>query len=379
MEPPLVWADEADDFEGLALLIAEFQARHCEGFRRLVERSGHHLDRIDHIPAVTVDTFRYCRVACHPEELDTHVFVTSGTTGRAAGRHPVRNADTYAALAIALARRTLFADAPKAIVVALAENPGSPSPSSLGLMMQLFMRHFDGEALLRDPRGAAFDPNDPARWLIQSGLVDTKGLRRAAEIAKQRARPLVLLSTGFALAAALEALDGERLKTPKGTTLMLTGGMKGRRTTLREEDLKPRAAEALGIDEARIVSEYGMTELTSQLYESPRSPPKTARDPQQVSRGGYWPPVLPPGLYSPPPWLRVWPVDPQTGERTAPGTPGLAQFCDLGNVDSAVVVRTEDRIVLEGEGVRLLGRSTGAPPRGCSLPFEGLLSARLTR
>jgi hypothetical protein len=45
----------------------------------------------------------------------------------------------------------------------------------------------------------------------------------------------------------------------------------------------------------------------------------------------------------------------------------------LGNVDSAIKIVTQDLVVEKGAEIELLGRREGAPPRGCSLPFEGLL------
>jgi hypothetical protein len=69
-------------------------------------------------------------------------------------------------------------------------------------------------------------------------------------------------------------------------------------------------------------------------------------------------------------------VDPATGQRVEPGEVGVARFVDLGNVDSAVAIVTEDLIRELDGGVLLLGRRRSAPPRGCSLPYEGLLARR---
>jgi hypothetical protein len=40
---------------------------------------------------------------------------------------------------------------------------------------------------------------------------------------------------------------------------------------------------------------------------------------------------------------------------------------DLANVASAVALQTEDLAVRRGDGFELVGRSTDAEPRGCSL------------
>jgi hypothetical protein len=71
--------------------------------------------------------------------------------------------------------------------------------------------------------------------------------------------------------------------------------------------------------------------------------------------------------------LRVTPVDPLSLAPVAHGAAGLARFIDLGNVDSAVSVVTQDLVRRRDDGIELLGRQQGAPARGCSLAIEALL------
>ena len=63
-----------------------------------------------------------------------------------------------------------------------------------------------------------------------------------------------------------------------------------------------------------------------------------------------------------------------TLEPVADGEVGIARFVDLSNVDSAVAVLTQDLVRRTQGGIELLGRRKSAPPRGCSLPYEGLIS-----
>ncbi|MNC92239.1 hypothetical protein D3C83_86270 [compost metagenome] len=66
-------------------------------------------------------------------------------------------------------------------------------------------------------------------------------------------------------------------------------------------------------------------------------------------------------------------VDPATLDPLPAGEVGLARFVDLGNVDSAVAIVTQDRVRVTMEGIELLGRQPGALPRGCSLAIEELV------
>ena len=351
-----------EGFDGLALAIARFQAKHSARFRKLIDESSGSLDHVDRIPAVPTEAFRLTRVAVHPPELDEVRFVTSGTSSEARGVHPMRTTRTYRQLALAFGKQALIDQGGGArVVVALAPHPGSPPTSSLGFMMQSFMEAFDGRALSVEHRGAAFEVGATGRWLASSDGVDTAGLRRAALVANERGEPLLVLGTSFALVLLLDALAGARLPAPKRTVVMQTGGFKGKTREIEPAELRRRVARAFRIAPENVVSEYGMTELTSQLYE-PSLP--------DVPLSG------PSGIYVPPPWLRVTPVSAATLTPMPDGEVGIARFVDLGNVDSAVAIQTQDLIRRREGGIELLGRRKGAPSRGCSLAIDELVGSR---
>ncbi|MBX3184506.1 MAG: acyl-protein synthetase [Polyangiaceae bacterium] len=357
---------EAGEFEALALAIARFQAEHIPGYQRLVEARGVLLERYESLVGVPTEVFRLTRVAVHPASLDVARFETSGTTSGVSGEHALRTLATYDELAVAYGWRalTVFQDSARPIgpkvVVALAPPPSSTPGSSLGHMMQLFMRCWDGRALSLTPHGAAFDGASPARWLASPAGVDVEGLKRAARLALERQEPLLLLATSFALVALLEALAGAQIPAPRRTVVMFTGGFKGRSREVTRGELTQGVARVFRIPEEQVVGEYGMTELSSQLYEGSL--------PGSGLSG-------PPGVYLEPPWLRVVPVDPATLKPTPRGEVGIAKIVDLANVDSAVAVLTQDLVRRdESGGVQLLGRRRGSRSRGCSLSFESLLA-----
>jgi hypothetical protein len=113
------------------------------------------------------------------------------------------------------------------------------------------------------------------------------------------------------------------------------------------------------MDERAVVGEYGMTELSSQLWE------RTLVDPRAAT-----------GVYAEPPWLRVVPVDPKTLSPVREGETGIARIEDLANVDSAFAVLTQDRVRRVSEGIELLGREPGFVPRGCSIAIDEMLGPR---
>lgn len=343
-------------FAALALAIAAFQREFSAGFARLVKRRGVALASPEEIPGVPSDAFRLARVAVHPEAEDSVRFATSGTTGSGHGIHALRRTDTYRALALRHGRSALLAGQAPVRVVALAPRLDDPPTSSLGYMMAMFMVDFE-------QREAGVE-RAPERWLIDERGVNVAELERACQLALDAGEELILLATSFALVSLLDALAGRTLRAPALTTVMQTGGFKGKSREIAPNELRAAVAHGFGISDARVVSEYGMTELTSQLYEATLPGGRLAS-----ARPGA------PGVYVEPAWLRVIPVDPISLEPVAAGEVGIARIVDLGNVDSAIAVQTQDRVRRVAGGVELLGRAAGAPPRGCSLAVEEFLSA----
>jgi hypothetical protein len=331
----------AESFDALALAIARFQFDSVEPFAKLCRAADANLAGVvaDEIPAVPADVFRLTRVAAHGAEHDARLFCTSGTSqGIAArGEHPLRTTETYAAGALAWGSRSLWPEGPTLGSIALAPTSEEAPESSLSFMIDLFARALSG----------------PSSWHLGPGSADFAGVEKACARARSSGAPMLVMGTAFAFVLLGDAAPGERCRLPDGSRVMQTGGFKGRSREVSPEDLRRTIARTFGVPEARVVGEYGMTELSSQLYEAAWSGP---------------------GVYWPPPWLRVSAADPTSLEVLQPGEVGVARFVDLANVDSAVAVQTADLVrVADDGGVELLGRAPGAPPRGCSLAIEAML------
>ena len=342
-------------FRDLALEIAHFQREHSPGFARLWASRARSIESVDDIPGVPCDAFRLARVALHSEDEDRLRFSTSGTTSGARGLHAMRVTETYRELALNFGRSALLSSDCAPYVVALAPLLDDPPTSSLGHMMALFMVDFEG-------RGA-LDVRTADRWLIDESGIDVAALERAAARTRERGETLIVLATSFALVGLLDALAGRALPLPTGAVVMQTGCFKGKTREIEATELRAAIARTFAISEAQIVSEYGMTELTSQLYEATVPGSALSRE----RRGAA-------GVYAEPPWLRVVPVDPTTLEPVPTGEIGIARIIDLGNVDSAVAIQTQDRVRRVEGGIVLLGRAADAPARGCSLAIEEFMA-----
>lgn len=355
----------AREFEELVLDVARFQAQRCPGHARRL-RSASTLDQLRPLP---VDCFRFADVFTFDQSTACVTYRTSGTTAALTGRHSMRVTDTYRTLACLGAERALLSEAQAQAriglprLLALIPRPGKPSTSSLGDMAHWLMQRWNEPSVRGDELSeACFDD----AWLLDDGGVRVDALRAAIDAARDESRAVVLFATSFALVMLIDALARRRLPLPPNSTVVYTGGFKGRTREVSAADLRAQIVDLL--EPASVVGEYGMTELSSQLYQGCVA--GSALESEFAKHS--------PDLYLPPPWLKVQALDPRSLEPVENGQRGLAAFIDLGNVDSAVYVVTQDLIELEGQGVRLLGRQARAPARGCSLAAEAIWSAQVT-
>jgi hypothetical protein len=170
---------------------------------------------------------------------------------------------------------------------------------------------------------------------------------------------------------------------------METGGAKGRRREITGGELRARIHRALGVEEASVVNEYGMTEAGSQFYDRTlldRWLTDTAQGGAcDLTGSGATPDA--PRLKHGPPWVRAVVCDPETLEPARPGAIGVLRLVDLANRFTLSFLQTADLATCPVEGAAgpgsgpfaLLGRAQGAEARGCSLAAEEWAGARAGR
>jgi hypothetical protein len=305
-----------ETWESLALDLHTWQ----HAFAPVVRALGPLASRWQDIPVVPISLYKDLAVGTVPVGAERAVFRTSGTTGGGRGVHRLWSSDTYDHGARLWAEASV-PGAPRR-VVALLTSPADAPDASLSHMVADFAT-----------------PGGTAAWCLQDGLV----VRDRWDAAVADGNPVYVATTAFALADLLAQANLKPL--PAGSVVMVTGGFKGRAVVLSDEQLFEVTERVLR--PTRLVTEYGMTELCSQLW------------------------GMPGGAYRPPPWLRVVAVDPQTGAPRPVGERGQLRFYDLANVDASIGVETLDEGVVNADGsVSLLGRLAGAEARGSSLTVE---------
>lgn len=131
------------------------------------------------------------------------------------------------------------------------------------------------------------------------------------------------------------------------TTIMETGGMKGRRKEMIRQDAHDILCNRFKV--SAIHSEYGMTELLSQAYST-----------------GH-------GIFYCPPWMKVLvreEDDPLTvlSSNKEKVVSGAVNVIDLANIYSCSFIATDDAAKLyPDESFEILGRLDHSDIRGCSL------------
>ncbi len=329
-------------FEALASHVFRSQFEKNALYRRFCVMEGvtpENLKSWKNIPAMPAAAFKELTLTSFPIRKKKKVFKTSGTTLRQAqgeaagsgrGAHYFETLALYEASVVPPFKEHVLREGGHAFYFLMPTAQEAPA-SSLSYMMKVVNARF--------ARGKG-------KFCVRKGEPQFDALARGLQKEKKKA---LLLATAFALKGFLEYLEQKnlRLRLRRGSRLMETGGFKGRTHEVPKATLYRLCRERLGLSD--FVSEYGMTELSSQYY----------------SRNG--------GLFAAPAWMRAMVVDPRTGKECPKGRTGLLKHVDLANTGSVMAVQTEDLGRARGNGFELLGRAKWSEARGCSLPYERFL------
>jgi hypothetical protein len=300
------------------------------------------------VPGLPAAAFKESPVTCLRGDGITTWFQSSGTTGQTPSRHFHDSVSLQAYEASfepwfqhhALDRWTDSAVNQRLSWISLVPSRTNAPHSSLAYMIGRLMDRFA-------PSGSATAGivGADGQWELESSV-----LIGALQRAQSEQRPVFLLGTAFNVVHVMDALEaaGRQFHLPAGSRVMETGGYKGRSRVLTSAELAQGIRKHLGIPAHDVLTEYGMSELSSQAY----------------SR---WSDDTGAGVLQLPPWARGMVISPETGREVSDGETGLLRLIDTANVASVLCLQTEDLAVRRGRDFQLLGRRPTAEARGCSL------------
>ncbi len=312
--------------ESHALEVFAFQFAHNAVYREFAERLGRtpqKVESIADIPFLPIELFKSHRVVASANGKAAELtFRSSGTTGQATSRHEVLSAEIYER-SYSAAFQYFYGNPRDFRILALLPGYLERSDSSLVHMVQGLI----GKS--GHPEGGFF-------------LNDLKKLKELLQ--KPADAHTLLIGVSFAL---LDLAESHPMPL-HNTTVMETGGMKGRRREPTRQELHKQLCDAFALD--HIQSEYGMTELLSQAY--------AKKD----------------GRFETPPWMALPirdsndPLSPAVEGRT-----GGINVIDLANLYSCSFIATNDlgRTLPDGS-TEVLGRMDYSDMRGCNLMVSDL-------
>ena len=309
------------DFSRIALAVYHFQFANnplYQAYCRSLGRLPGEVTRVSDIPFLPISFFKTHTVTTTAFEPRL-VFRSSGTTGEQTSSHVLKDPSIYQE-SFQKGFELYFGDPASYCVLGLLPSYLERNDSSLVYMVDSLIKlshHSDSGFYLYD-----FER-------LHSTLVKLEGMGQKT----------ILFGVSFAL------LDFS-LQFPvklRHTSVLETGGMKGRKEELTKNELYAILKNNLGQDV--IYSEYGMTEMLSQAY---------ATD----------------GLFTTPPWLRVLlrdETDPLTIYELKKARTGVINVIDLANIYSCSFIATDDLGRFSRDGrFEVLGRLDYSDVRGCS-------------
>lgn len=309
------------DFERLAIQTFIYQHKHNKIYRSycdLINANPSDITSVKQIPFLPISFFKSHEVKSFYGTSQL-IFNSSGTTNLQTSKHFLRNAKVYEQ-SFTKAFNLFYGSPKKLAILALLPSYLEREDSSLVYMINHLIK-------------------ESAH--IKSGfyLHDFKSLKQSIDELEKAKQPTLLLGVSFALLDLIEQFNFNL----QYTTVMETGGMKGRRKELIREDLHQQLSKGFGVE--NIHSEYGMTELLSQAYSKAN------------------------GIFNCPPWMRVYTQDTSDPfTRTKIGAIGSINIIDLANQDSCAFIATQDLGRMHSENqFEILGRIDYSDIRGCNL------------
>ncbi len=346
--PPRSPSIVEEEFNALALEMFAFQYENISIYRKLAEglqKSPANVSHWDQIPSVVTSAFKEFDFTSIPESSRSTCFYSSGTTQQTRSRHH-HNPETLALYEASLlpwfARHAGLNPGSRRQFLSLTPEAIAAPHSSLAHMFAVIHREFGNDA-----SRFAGSVDGSGNWVL-----DCTQATETLQALTLKNHPVMLMGTAFNMVHLLDHLGDRQInmQLPAGSCAMETGGYKGRSRELSKSELHREMGARLGLPMGAILCEYGMSEISSQGYDTMLGGETSAAR-----------------VFQFPPWARVQIISPETGREVEEGERGLIRIFDLANVGSVLAVQTEDVGIRRGEGFELLGRTTRAEPRGCSL------------
>ena len=321
--------DSEESFNEVALSVFQYQSQGNTLYKRYLQVIGCNPSTIEHytdIPLLPIQCFKNYTIKTGEWENET-IFKSSGTMKDGnRSSHYIKSISWYNKIALDIFSKYVYA-VKDCTIISLLPSYIENGESSLVHMV------------------TAFQKQDQSQKPI-SFLYNHDELKQKLSEFKSKRRKLVLFGVTYALLDLIykSSISYDNL------TVIYTGGMKGRKEDMSQEDI--RDALQKGFPSSTIMSEYGMTEMQSQAYTDTT------------------------GLFLAPPTLRILTKeiqDPYTNRRI--GKTGIAGVIDLANLDTCSFILTDDLAIQHpNRYFNIIGRMDNSDMRGCNMLYTDGIS-----
>jgi hypothetical protein len=334
-----------EDFNQLALQIFAYQYTHNLPFRRFCQQKGKTIRTVKSwkdIPAVPINAFKEVPLTCTPPEEAERFFMTSGTTMGVKGKHYHPTLQVWNKSMNTYFKKRFMKEQERIQIGILFPTEEEMPNSSLARYLSLAKKEYGTK---------------DSHYLLTENGINLQLLIQDLDHAESSGEPYALLGASYSFVHLMEGLQGlgRSFQLPPGSKILDTGGFKNQSREWELEDFYNQLSRFLGVSRKDCINMYGMTELSSQLYDSGN---------EQV-----------PSVKSGPHWLKTRIIHPLTGEEVAEGERGVIVHCDLANFNSVTTILTEDLGMKVEDGFLLLGRVQGTEAKGCSIAVEEFIQA----
>lgn len=303
------------DFLNLSLEVFNYQFQYCSTYRKycdLINVKPENIKQLEDIPFLPIQFFKSKKLKSgdFKEEI---IFTSSGTTGSQTSKHFVKDLALYEKSFLS-AFNSFYPDWENQCIIGLLPSYLERTGSSLIYMVDHLIN-------------VSSDKESKFQLDLKNDFVD---------FLENDPRPKIMFGVTFALLDLAE--KGIKLNN---TTIIETGGMKGKRKEITREELHQILNDSL-LPKA-IHSEYGMTELLSQGYLQNNS-------------------------FSVPKWMKAL-VRPTTDPlQSLNQGKGALNIIDLANIHSCSFIATDDLGTVNSDGTfTVSGRIDHSQIRGCNL------------
>lgn len=311
---------EEAGFEKLALQLFTYQYNTNKVYRKWCDCL--HLDTVkvtlvDKIPFLPISFFKTNTVISGDGNYELF-FESSGTTQTNKSRHYIKDVQVYIQSFIK-GFELFYGDIKDWCIIGLLPSYLQQSNSSLIKMVDELIK------ICGHPKSGFY-------------LHEYEKLYNTLSELENRQQKTLLIGVTYAL---LDFAEQFPMKL-SSTTIMETGGMKGRRKELTRAEVHDILKERFQIQQVH--SEYGMSELLSQAYSQAN------------------------GKFKCPPWMKVFIRDEDDPLLVKRFGKGALNIIDLANANSCAFIATDDVGEVFADGsFTVQGRLDGSDIRGCSL------------